>query len=319
MPAQPLRGGERRQVGRFVLPAVDPPRLEAPDLGSAGAVAERLEGERRLHRPAAVEAAHGEVPDRVPVQIHLRLVRRLRVDAPADRRHLEHDHVAPVVERVERPGEVVVPHDPDVVPPHLVRDDPVGARFPAAGDHVDVVVVEEQPHLGPLRRRRSLDRVVLDEVGHRRNLRIDLFIEIAVDVDPLPDACRAHGDAAGVAHDHGGRYGRRRSEDLRRGGGDRLRRGLRSGSLRLACGYRREGKGRRRCENEHENESGESRHRQRPAAACSSSHRAISSIAVMPTLPSWQANSNIGPSVRGMRIAAVQGRVQSDGSSNVTA
>ncbi len=41
-------------------------------------------------------------------------------------------------------------------------------------------------------------------------------------------------------------------------------------------------------------------------------------MAVMPTLPSWQANSNIGPSVRGIEIIAVQGRRQWFTSSNVT-
>ena len=39
----------------------------------------------------------------------------------------------------------------------------------------------------------------------------------------------------------------------------------------------------------------------------------------MPVFPSWQANSNIAPSVGGIRISAVQGWVHSSGSSYVTA
>lgn len=50
-----------------------------------------------------------------------------------------------------------------------------------------------------------------------------------------------------------------------------------------------------------------------------SSPRAISSVFLMPTLPSWHAYSNIGPGVRGSDRTAVQGRVQRSGSSNVTA
>ena len=55
------------------------------------------------------------------------------------------------------------------------------------------------------------------------------------------------------------------------------------------------------------------------AAAAASSPRAISSVAEMPVFPSWQANSNIAPSVGGIRISAVHGWVHSSGSSYVTA
>ena len=57
----------------------------------------------------------------------------------------------------------------------------------------------------------------------------------------------------------------------------------------------------------------------RAPAASASSSRAISSVAVMPVFPSWQANSNMSPSVGGIRISAVQGCVHRSGSSNVTA
>ena len=75
-----------------------------------GAIAERLERNGRLERPAALERADRDVPDRIPVGVVLPLVRALPVGAAAERVDLELDGVAAIVERVEartrrrRPG-----------------------------------------------------------------------------------------------------------------------------------------------------------------------------------------------------------------------
>ena len=98
VPVVDERRRHRREIRHLVLPAVGAPRLETPDLLAAGAVAQRLERDGRLDDVAAVEIAGREVPDRVPVDIDLRLVGDLTVDAAADRVDLEQYAVAVVVE-----------------------------------------------------------------------------------------------------------------------------------------------------------------------------------------------------------------------------
>ena len=137
-PRSVIDGRNAREVRDLVLPAIDAAGVEPPQLRPPGLVAKRLERDRGFDRPAAVEPADREIPDRVPVHVHLAFVGHLRVDPAADGVQLEHDGVAPVVEAVEPEREAVVLHDAGVVAPHLVDDHPIGVALPAARGHVDV-------------------------------------------------------------------------------------------------------------------------------------------------------------------------------------
>ena len=106
--AAPRRDRQMRQIGILVLAPDAAAKLNAPDMRRLRTVAERLERNLHLDRPAAVEAAGPHVPHRVPVGVRVALVRELLVGAPAERVGVEHEAVAAVVERVEERAEVVV-------------------------------------------------------------------------------------------------------------------------------------------------------------------------------------------------------------------
>ena len=74
------------------------------------------------------------------------------VEHAADRRDVEQEPVAPVVERVEQDAEVVVLPQVRAVAAHVVGDDALRMRVPAPARDVDVLVVEEDPRLRSARR-----------------------------------------------------------------------------------------------------------------------------------------------------------------------
>ena len=123
--------GHRVQERQLVLPPVRADDVDPPDLLRARLVAERLEGHGRFDRPAPVEAAGGDVPDRVEVAVVGAVVERLAVAPSADRVDDELESVAPVVERVQvEHHHVVTAPDGGMVAAHLFRDDPVHPAFP---------------------------------------------------------------------------------------------------------------------------------------------------------------------------------------------
>ena len=113
-------------------------------------IAQRLERDRDLSGPALIEALAARLPDRVPVAVHLALVRDQAVEQPAQGVRVEEEGVAPVVERVQHHSEVLVLPEVDVVAAHLVGDHPLGLAVPHAPRHVDVLLVEEDPRLRQL-------------------------------------------------------------------------------------------------------------------------------------------------------------------------
>ena len=68
------RERQRRDVGPLVLAPDVAPELHAPHLGRPRPVAQGLERDLHLHRPAFFEAAGADVPDRVPVAVRIALV-----------------------------------------------------------------------------------------------------------------------------------------------------------------------------------------------------------------------------------------------------
>ncbi len=56
-------------------------------------------------------------------------------------------------------------------------------------------IVEQNPRVGLLSGRRALARLLLDEIGDRLDLRVDLFVEPAVNFERRVQPHRADGDA----------------------------------------------------------------------------------------------------------------------------
>ena len=145
-------------------------RLMPHVCGPLAAVAQRLEGDRHLHRPALLEAAGLDVPDAVPRRV-LQVVGHRHVAQRAERIGLEQVAVAAIVERVDDEREVLVAEDVAVVAAQLVGDLAFGMAVPAARRDIEVVVVEEDPRLGLLGGGLALLWFLLDEVGQRRDER----------------------------------------------------------------------------------------------------------------------------------------------------
>ncbi len=206
----PSARGNLREEGRFVLPPVDPARVEAPDLRASRAVAKRLERDRQLHRPAAFEAADGQIPDRIPVGVELPLVGDLPVPASADRVDRELETVAAIVESVDEERDVIVLEDVVVVATHLVGHECVRPALPASERHVDGVVVEEEPAFGFLRRNLTFHRLHLEEVSERGRRRVDGFIELTIELDRRGQSYGSQrGAAVRIARDDARRHGHR--------------------------------------------------------------------------------------------------------------
>ena len=201
--AESGRDGQRRQIGPLVLAPDGAPELDAPDMRRLRPVAQGLERNLHLYRPAAVEAAGSHVPHRVPVRVRVALVNELCVCAGAERIGVEEDSVAAVVERIEQHGEGVVLTELVGVAPHLVGDPlALGRRVPDPRRDVDAGLVEKDPGLGPLGRLRSRVGRQLNEAADGGNRPVNGLIQHAVEVDALVQPDRANRRPALIVAGH---------------------------------------------------------------------------------------------------------------------
>ena len=173
----------RRQIGPLVLAADRAAQLDAPHLIGARRVAQRLERNRHLDRPAAVEAAGLRRPTPDSSRCSARLRRRPSSRRAAERVGVEHEPAAAIVEGVEDDAEVIVLPQLVGVAAQLVGDPLLGRRrVPAPRGDVDVVVVEHHPDVGLLGRRLAVARRDLQQAAEAGELLVDLFVEAAVEL-----------------------------------------------------------------------------------------------------------------------------------------
>ncbi len=96
----------------------------------------------------------------------------------------EHEGVLPVVERVQEDlHRVAIAEAP--VPPALADDEAVGLRVIADDGHVEICLIDEEPHVRPLRGRLPLVGLLLGKraVGVRGGP--DLFVDLPVYCGPV--------------------------------------------------------------------------------------------------------------------------------------
>ena len=214
-------GGERSrhrgEVRPLVLPSDDPPEVDSPRLVAPGRIAQRLERNRHLDGPSAVEAPGLHVPHGVPVVVGRTLIGDLPVREPANRVGVKDVAVALVVEGVEEHREVVVLPQLRRVSPHLVGHAALGVRLEAPSRDVNVVVIEEDPRLGLLGGRLELVRLLLDEPADRFDGGVDRLVELPVDMDRIGHAVAAH---RGRSRLSGGAGPRREKNDDERDHGE---------------------------------------------------------------------------------------------------
>ena len=170
-----------------------------------------VERDRGFERPAFLKSTGLEVPHGVPIHAVQILVRDLPVRSPTDWIDGKISRVAAIVKRVGIERDVVAAEDATVVTPHLIGNDTLRVRVPAANGDIQVGTIEHDPHLGLLGRRRAMVGLDLDEVRDGRDLRVDGFIELTIDAN---GRCDPHGanrrTARRVPPDHVGRDRRRR-------------------------------------------------------------------------------------------------------------
>ena len=210
----------RAQVVPFVLAADGAPHLEPPHHVGARGVADRLERDGDLQRPAALEAAGAGRPHRVPVGVGRAFVDDGIIGEAAERVRVEHEAAAPVVEGVERHADVVVvPHLVGVAP-QLVGHPLLGRRrIVDPRRHVDVAIVVGDPDVGALGGQLAVPRDDLDEVAERLVVDIGPLVEAAIVDERLGQLDRADGrPPIGVPGDAGGSDGRRRAVQMIRDG-----------------------------------------------------------------------------------------------------
>ena len=96
--------------------------------------------------------------------------------------------VAAIVECVEpKTDELVLHEGRDGIVSHLGGDHPVGLTLPDPRQDVHVHVIEQQPNLGLLGRRRAVVGLHLDEARNGADLVIDSLVENPIDPDRLVD------------------------------------------------------------------------------------------------------------------------------------
>ena len=157
---------------------------------------------------------HAHVPHSVPVGVGIALVGNEPVADRAQRIGLKEKSVAPVIERVEHEREVFVLLNHPIVAPELVGDHPIRPALPVAARHIEIPVVEKDPHLSLLRGDHALHGFLLEEVGDPRDRGVDRVVEPTVDDETLGET---HGSDRGSpvagAGDDLRRYGRWRAVD----------------------------------------------------------------------------------------------------------
>ena len=177
--------GRRHEEDLLVPAAYGAADVDAPDRLVAVGVAQLVEGNGDLGAPAEAVDAGAAAPDAVPGLVAgAALVGEQLVLARPEGIGAEVEAPAAVVVGVEDDLDVVVLLEVGV-PPHLVGHEAAGFAVEAAKGEVQVVVVEEDPDLGPLRGRGSFDRLALKEAVHDRGLAPDRIVEAAVDARGL--------------------------------------------------------------------------------------------------------------------------------------
>ena len=172
-----------------------------------GPVAERLERDLQLDRPAALEPTRADSPDGIPVSVGIPFVRVPGIAEHAQGIGGEAERVAPIVERIEGHAEDVVVTELAPVAAHFVREPGAGwRRVPDTRRHIDLASVEHDPAFGFLSCRGALVRCLLDEPGDGRNCAIHRLVEPAIEPNPLGELDGANrSPPVGVAgHDVGG-------------------------------------------------------------------------------------------------------------------
>jgi len=96
----------------------------------------------------------------------------------------------------------------------VVCDHAFGMAVPATAGDVDVLVVEEHPHLGLLRGGRPLLRLLLDEVRRAGHQLIQLFIQPSVDDQRHLGADGPHHDVPFCVADEHSRRDRNRTGNV---------------------------------------------------------------------------------------------------------
>ncbi len=191
------RGPDHRLVFRLQGSAdLEPPAVLAL---AARRIAQALERDGHLRRPAVVDDSPARFEQRVPGPVAApthgpeAAAPAPQYCVPLDAVGVHREAVGPLL--VE---EGVEDHRDPVVAPGLVAVDPVGAhlgRVAVVGveGEIEVVGVVGDADLGPLGRGRALDRVGLDEVGHEGRRAPDRVVEAPVHVRGLVRPERADG------------------------------------------------------------------------------------------------------------------------------
>ena len=205
----------RRITRRMLMPQI---------CAVAGVVAKRLEGNRHLDRPPALESSRAHVPHRVPVDVEIAFVGDRLVGARAERVGVEEVAVPAIVERVEDHAEGIVLAKLGRVAPQLVGNPPLGRRrIPAARGNVDVAAVEHHPGFGPFSRGCALSRYLLNEITGRLHLLVHRFVELSVHLQRFIEPDGPDGRTPGcIARHRGGCERRRRTVDHGSTGTDSL-------------------------------------------------------------------------------------------------
>src|SRR5439155_11336425 len=147
--------------------------------------------------PALLETSNLHVPDRIPIGVVLAVVGNLAVASAAKRVDREEGAVSPVVERVEDKADVVIAReDGGVVATHLGGHQPLGVAFPAPEGDIHLITVKEEPDLRFLGGRGAFLRILLDEIRHRWNARVNFFIEHSIELKRGGETHSTNGDTA---------------------------------------------------------------------------------------------------------------------------
>ena len=202
--AQPLEMTEAIGTAIFrlapVRPLIDlvaaqdkPAELESPRLHRVARKSQLTERNADLRRPAVGVDVRHDLPDRVPARVTARRADAQPVLFGPRRIDVEHGPAQVVVKPVD--------HDLDEVRAEIVVAPDEGRAHGRRVVHlradIQGVVVEQEPHLGALRRRLPDVGVDLQELGHRRRLLPRLVVQPAIDHDrrdPSRRPGRRHGD-----------------------------------------------------------------------------------------------------------------------------
>ena len=129
-----------------------------------------------------LEPRRPHIPDGAPIRIVAALVHG-SIAQRTEGIGLKVVAVPLIEERVQHYPEVVVLKDGVAVATELVGGNPLRLTVEAPRRHVDVLVIEEHPHLRGFGRGRSLLWNLLDKAVARRNGSVDLFVEAAIEAE----------------------------------------------------------------------------------------------------------------------------------------